>query len=122
MGYHAELTDSKFFISGEDKFKAYKALKAALNLKGVRCLEEALECFGFFSETDAEDNIYDINYDCDKLGFNEEAMFECIAPFVKSGSFLEMCGEDGEHWRWVFSDGKFKTIRAKITWDDDDEE
>lgn len=32
-------------------------------------------------------------------------LFEALAPFVEAGSFIEMIGEDGYHWRWFF-DGK----------------
>ena len=30
-------------------------------------------------------------------------MFNCIATFVEDGSYIEMVGEDGDLWRWVFT-------------------
>lgn len=38
------------------------------------------------------------------------------------GSYIEMRGEDGALWRWVFDGKTCKEITAKITWDNNDVE
>lgn len=124
MGYCAILEDAKFFIAEENKYEAYRKLKKDLyDVDGVqkaRCLEDILEVYCFSPEIDKGDNIYNIDFTGDKL-WDEEILFNLLAPFVKSGSYIEMRGEDGERWRWVFDNGQFKTVTAKVVWEDDEE-
>lgn len=125
MGYCARLDDAKFFIAEENKYEAYRKLKKDLyDVNGVqkaRCLEDVLKVYGFDSWLDSDDNICDIDFIGDKL-WDEEILFNLLAPFVKDGSYIEMFGEDGERWRWTFNNGQFKTITAKVVWEDNDEE
>ncbi|SEW38836.1 hypothetical protein [[Clostridium] fimetarium] len=41
-----------------------------------------------------------------------------IAPYVESGSFIEMQGENGTIWRWIFDGGKLslKYAETKAIW------
>ena len=41
-----------------------------------------------------------------KIG-DEEKFFSAIAPVMVHGSFLDVHGEDGQKWRWLFENGKF---------------
>jgi len=41
-----------------------------------------------------------------KIG-DEETFFAAIAPVVVDGSFLDVRGEDGAEWRWMWENGKF---------------
>lgn len=120
MGYNATQVKSQFFIADEDKYPAYKAIKAVFGTKSwfedCRCLEDVLSQFGFYTEIDANDNICKIRYEGDKLG-GEKTMFSLLAPYVKSGSFIDICGEDGDQWRWEFNDGKFSEKKAKVSFD-----
>ena len=52
----------------------------------------------------------------EKLG-DDEVLFEAIAPFMNDG-FIEMQGEDGHHWRWVFKDGKLHDVPGRVVFDD----
>lgn len=123
MGYCATLEDAKFFIAEENKYEAYRKLKKDLcdvdRVQKARCLENILEVYCFSPEIDKDDNICNIDFTGDKL-WDEEILFNLLAPFVKSGSYIEMRGEDGERWRWVFKNGEFKTITAKVIWEDDE--
>jgi hypothetical protein len=67
-------------------------------------LEEILEEWRWEAEVDEEGNITDIQFAGEKYG-DEEALFSALAPFVDSGSFIEMVGEEGDHWRWCFTEG-----------------
>ena len=62
-------------------------------------------------------NVTGISFHGDKMG-EDYQMFQSIAPYVRSGSFIEMIGEDGEQWRWVFKDGKCREIIAKVSWEE----
>ena len=72
-------------------------------------LEDALDAWGWEAEDavlsgwDGVD-IVDIRHAGEKLG-DDLVLFDAIAPFVESGSYIHMCGEDGTNWRWYF-DGK----------------
>jgi hypothetical protein len=41
-----------------------------------------------------------------KIG-DEETFFAAIAPVVVDGSYLDVRGEDGAEWRWMWENGKF---------------
>ena len=41
-----------------------------------------------------------------KIG-DEEKFFAAIAPVIRDGSFIDVHGEDGSEWRWMWEDGKF---------------
>jgi len=61
-------------------------------------LEKVIEKFP------TEPNVIGIKFEGENNGSDKE-IFEVIAPYVEEGSYIEMCGEEGEIWRWVF-DGK----------------
>lgn len=52
----------------------------------------------------------------EKLG-DEETLFQALAPFVDRGSFIEMHGEDGELWRWVFDGQHMREQFPQMTWE-----
>lgn len=58
--------------------------------------------------TTNDENIYrlDIRGGDAKIG-DEETFFAAIAPVVVNGSYLDVRGEDGAEWRWVWENGKF---------------
>lgn len=45
-------------------------------------------------------------------------IFELLAEFVEDESYIEITGEDGDKWRWVFNKGKVKEIKPKLVWSD----
>jgi hypothetical protein len=55
-----------------------------------------------------------------KIG-DEETLFAAIAPVVRDGSFLDVKGEDGAEWRWMWENGKFysqEILSKKIIFDE----
>ena len=118
MSYCVTMTNAQFFIAEDNKYEAYKAYR--MSFLGSRSLpihsiEDALKYSGYIAENDAEDNIIGLEYNGEKFG-DEEKLFEIIAPYVQSGSFIEMMGEDHSMWRWVFTDGTLEEITPKIEW------
>ena len=101
MGYCMSMSDASFQVSTENvgHFLAH------------------LWRYPYDYTFDAEGNITEIEHTGQKLGRDYE-QFQKAAPYVKDGSYIEMHGEDGERWRWVFQDGKCREIAAKFTWEE----
>ena len=76
-------------------------------------LFEIFDHLGFDYTKDGDGNIDSLSYD-NKQGA-EEVFLAAIAPFVKDGSFMTWRGEDGELWRYLYRDGRLKTVPAVIT-------
>jgi hypothetical protein len=122
MGYHIDQCATEFFLPCSQKRDAFRAfvlyagegnpndvsgdflwcdpdaIEQATNLEGL------LTALRWRPTCDKEGNIINVEYEGGKLGEDEE-IWGVFAPFIRSGSFIEMEGEDGECWRWVF-DGK----------------
>lgn len=79
-------------------------------------VEKALKSWRWHPEFDTDGNVVSIEFWGEKLG-DDKVLFEAIAPWVKSGSYIEMQGEDGTMWRWCFDDGKFHEKTAKVSWE-----
>jgi hypothetical protein len=132
MGYYMTLESSKFRIDIKNHRKALKAIKAlsggegcghhfswvdTTDFKKAKTLAEALEAWRWDAEMDEDYNIIGIDFGGEKLG-DDEILFRAIAPFVESGSYLELQGEDGCLWRWRFDNGGFRQQDSKIVWED----
>lgn len=139
MGYRISQINCNFKIRAVNKAAALDAIKA-LNrrateiggghIKGVRCwswvdssevdqastLEEALQAWRWSVFTLQAEDIDDISFEGEKYG-DDIFMFEAIAPYVEDDSFIEMEGEEGERWRWLFKQGEVQEKYAKITYD-----
>jgi len=134
MGYCMEQRDTNFKIKKENVAEAFKACQTLFGKETIedsggrhfswvdtKVLMEATNLKEFMEEwrweivLDEDGNVTDIGFEGDKIG-DDEYLFNTIAPFVESGSFIEMSGEDGCLWRWVFKDGKLHDISPEINW------
>ena len=52
-------------------------------------------------EEDGSGNCIGINFTENRLG-DDEDILRAIAPYVESGSYIKMLGEDGKTWTWIF--------------------
>lgn len=107
MAYEMDLRSSSFYIPKSNFDSAYNALKAAtreikwLHLENVNTFEDAMcECgwnigFDDFGNADDVDKLYS-DYELSNILFN------AIGPYVRAGSFIEICGENLDIWRWYF--------------------
>lgn len=100
MGYCMSMSKSSFFVSSEN----------------VGRFLAVLWKYPYDYELDTDGNIKKIKYVGEVLG-DDYSLFQKVAPYVRDGSFIEMYGEDGEQWRWVFKDGKCCEVIARVTWD-----
>ena len=103
MGYCASMSKSNFHVKTENTGRVIAKIQR----------------FGYIPKLDNDGNIVEIDFEGERLGHDEDVMFNAIAPYVEDGSFIEMVGEDGDRWRWVFKNGECKEIKAKMTWNDE---
>lgn len=142
MGYCIDQVEQDFFIAAKnipDVVKAIHKLWGKDDLMGGSCyhnnvttyhyswvdmsfnkkdnIKDVFDCWRWHIEADPKTkDIIKIYFDGEKLG-DEYVLFCAIAPYVKSGSYIEMRGEDNDNWRWAFQDGKCMEIRPTVSWD-----
>jgi hypothetical protein len=129
MGYCMSQDESQFHIKASDKDLALRAIKTlmgnkrgsfnwvdASTVKSSRNLTDAMREWRWDVEEDEAGDIVGITFAGEKAG-DDLTLFKTIAPFVKSGSYIEMHGEDGTRWRWIFSEKTCVEKTAKVSWD-----
>jgi hypothetical protein len=143
MGYCMSQRDGKFFIKAERKLAALIAAKslapvgavqggstsysggrvihrafrwmANYDLQTASSLEEMLKWWRWQPKTDSDGNIVKVQFDGEKAG-DDMYLWTALAPFIEADSFIEMQGEDGALWRWVFDGSSVKEVAAKVVW------
>ena len=119
MGYSITQMDCKFFIAGKDKKACLEACKKDENLKdackNIKSLEQLFSSYYYEPENEKAD-IIGLTFEGEKLSYSEMELFNVIAPYVKDGSYIQMMGEDGSMWRWVFDGKECNEISPTITW------
>lgn len=105
MGYYMKSHESNFFIPVSDVLAVLEVLNEDVD-EPVDTINDAFLDRDFAVELDKEGNIVDVWFDGEKYSDDNFAMFRAIAPYVRSGSYLIMEGEDGCYWKWAFLDGK----------------
>jgi hypothetical protein len=84
-----------------------------------KTLDEVLKEFRFETMYDNDGNLINLHFDC-KIG-DEAILLTAIAPYFKDGSYIEWRGEEGETWKYIFTDGKILEQQGVIVWEDMDE-
>jgi hypothetical protein len=118
MGYCMNQVGSKFEIKKEKFSEARDAilkLMTETNRGGAATLDAMLSELGWDCMM-VDGDIADIDFNGEKLG-DDGILWECLAPFVEDGSYIEMMGEDNYHWRWAFNEGKVEEKMAVVTWE-----
>ena len=127
MSYYISMSDICFNIKNENKETALLLLKNLIktrqNLSWINndtilraeTLDEALRECRYEIEEDDNGNAYYMAFTGEKSGDDYE-IFKAIAPAVEDGSYIEMTGDDGDKWRWVFKEGECSEIDPKIEW------
>ena len=78
-------------------------------------VEEILELLNFSAEKDLEGDVHILSF-ASAHGGDEEVFLKALAPFVKSGSFIEWQADSGEMWRNDFIQKKIITSTGEINW------
>lgn len=125
MGYYIYQRDCKFRLNKSDFDQAYKACLSMPDedyswissswKKDCATLPEVLDEWRYSPVFDTDGNIVNLEFTGQKYG-SCTALFNVIAPFVESGSYIEMYGEDGAEWRFTFKDQKFSEVYPEVSW------
>lgn len=127
MGYCMSQDEAKFTIAKSKQAAALKNLKAlvkstkldwvtAEDILKAKTLADAMEELRWPVEQDEDGNIISIEFGGEKAG-DEMKFFGALAEHVDDGCFIEMHGEDGSRWRWVFANGKVTEKTATVSWE-----
>lgn len=121
MGYYITQGDTNFKILKENLNDVLESIRALHGQKTIHrfswvnkdfykkeTLDEILDDWRYEVEYDNEGNVVNIEFTGEKLG-DDEILFGQIAKFVEHDSYITICGEDGEQWRWVFENGQMNT-------------
>ena len=109
MGYYMNSMNCSFALKKENVKAAWESIKNCCSFEEVMA-----ECGWevYINEKGDYDAIIFIN----EKASNDIVILNAIAPYVEPNSYIQMQGEDGEIWRWVFEDGKVKEIYPTILW------
>lgn len=135
MGYCMRMRDGRFAIKAEHKGRALQLARGLLGqetisdasgphfswvdrdrMAAAATIEEMLREWRWEPEVDDDGSIVGVEFEGEKLG-DDMRLWEAIAPAVAEGSFIEMVGEDGEHWRWVFLGGTCVEQHGSVTYE-----
>jgi len=129
MGYCIDQRDASFFISkdnldsvlsaihrlGHDYTNSHYYSWIDNDYTNYNDLKKVFNCWRWEICDDKEGNIIAIYFNGSKLG-DDMVLFRAIAPYVKNDSYIEIMGEDGEFWRWVFKNGTCIEAVPEIIW------
>ena len=124
MGYCIDQRGCKFFIDKSNVENVKNVLKKHMPefSHGSRknfddmSIEELFEDLRWQIDFDDFDNINYIFFIGEK-SWDEFEVLSLISEYVKDGSYIEMSGEDGSMWRWVFDGKNVKEIYPEIKWE-----
>lgn len=140
MGYYMSQQSAKFTILKKNFDAALAAIKALANtpermgggsstgerwyswvdmkeLADAKTLPEALQAWRWDGFVEGEGDLNQICFQGEKLG-DDEILMNTLAPFVEAGSYIEMEGEEGCHWKWCF-DGQTMTEKTgRVVYED----
>lgn len=78
----------------------------------VHTVEDIFDVLRFPATEDASQNLVINDFDGEKVG-DENVFFNAISDLATG--YIEMVGEDGYHWRWVFGGEKLEEQAGTIT-------
>jgi hypothetical protein len=124
---------SVFTMKKENVEPAFKALKehftevgdkswiSGANVLRAKTFKEAMkECrwdIGTTLKYPVSGQVIQISFNGEKLG-DDESVLNVIAPYVEAGSYIEMSGEDDNHWRWEFDGSSCTQKYGEVTYGD----
>lgn len=121
MGYYMYLMKSKFKMKENSEEKALEALKELARkdiyldwiyneeIKNASTFNEAMRACRW----EVVEQYDSICFNGEKYG-SDDLIFNTIALYVEDDSYIQMQGEDGLIWRWIFKDGQCIERQATI--------
>lgn len=113
MGYCISMTADNFCIDESNLRKALKAIQALAEncqtyswinqgFEKIKTFEKMMDEWRYPVAFDDDGNVNSIEFCGEKIG-DDMDLWNAIAPYVKADSYIEMIGEDGDRWRWMFN-------------------
>ena len=81
-------------------------------------LKQAFSVWRWGISLDDKGDVDSISFEGENLG-DDTIFFSEIAPYVEEGSYVQMHGEDGDIWRWVFRNGMCQNLSAELSFPED---
>lgn len=131
MGYYISHIESDFKILKADMSAVQQVLRDRRieecprynrHPDDLKSVFDELRWLGWCAEVSSPNSEYGLDCfwpDTDRLTSEEEWMNE-IAPYVVPGSWIEMMGEDGCFWKWIFDGECCQTVYGKVEYPDED--
>lgn len=138
MGYCMRQLKQQFFLPKENVQNAYEAVKTLHGKESIEDssgyhfswvshdfyklpnFEEIMKEWRWKPTFDEQGNVTKLTFTGEKFG-DDIKLFNTIAPFVQTNSFIEMRGEDGAQWTWTFQDNHVsETFHQTSIYDDED--
>ena len=131
MEYYMYQTDCEFKVKKKNEQKILLVIKSLvgretrgghfcwvdMDFADLETIDEILSCWRWGTVRDVKtDEINSLDFLGEKLG-DDLLLFKTIAPLVEPQSFIEMRGEDGSIWRWVFNGVSCVEMRPTIIWE-----
>ena len=141
MGYYMNQVECNFRIKKENIQKAWDSLISLFRIEEKPIKDASGSHYAWINTNDVlnaetfEDAMCeimwdletsengDIDYICfngEKYGGDEDIILGSIAPYVEDGSYIIMQGEEGERWKWKFTNGKVEEINGHFVFDDEE--
>jgi len=124
MGYCMNQSDTVFLMNRKNSLKALEAIKrldqgawVSAEFASAKTFKSVMDDWRWEVDEDEQGCIIDIHFRGEKLG-DDHALFNAIAPFVDEGSYIEMLGDDGAHWKWAFNGKVCKELTGHIVYDE----
>jgi len=131
MSYSMHISDQKFALKPGSEQTVFDALAAKYpqDLASAEKYNKGFKHFPILLKLNALTSNMNVELKLDKaeekvvkLDFNgvgriDDEALKDMAPFVEAGSYLEMTGEDGAIWRYVFDGQKMEEKWPKIVWE-----
>jgi hypothetical protein len=134
VSYSVLLQAASCFVDAKDVEPALAAIKALHGQETTGCagakhfsfvrpeaflhaqsLGDALAEWRWVAEPAPDGSIAIVDFTGQSFG-DEDLLFAAIAPFVRPGSYIDMAGEDGAMWRWLFHDRAVYVLPATVTY------
>lgn len=108
MRYCMKIVDVNFAILSKNKENALKSVKLSIDemkIRNAKTIEEILIAWRWVPKIDKNGNIIGIHFEGGEFN-DDDMLFNIIAPYVVSGNYIQMQGEDRANWKWVFKNSK----------------
>lgn len=136
MGYAIHQLPSKFLLPARSMAEALDAIKSlagretcggggqmhfmwlpeSSSFTSKASLADALAVWRWQPDLSEDGSILSLDFTGENIG-DEDMLFSALAPFVQSGCYLAMVGEDGCIWRWLFERGSVRRQPGTVTFD-----